>query len=57
MIVGVDVGRHVHSGQMAYVHRAVGIGESCSDESAFEFIVHELWAEKILYYTIFKLQK
>ena len=41
-IACVDVGRHVHSGQMAYVHRAVGIGESCSDESAFEFIVHEL---------------
>ena len=39
---GVDIGRHVNSGKMPDVHRAVGIRESCCDKGSFKFMFHFL---------------
>ena len=42
-IAGVDVGRHIYTGEVADVDRAVGVGESGGDESTFE-IFHNFYA-------------
>lgn len=39
-IAGVDVGRYVYSGEVAYMNGAVGVRKRCCYERAFEFLFH-----------------
>ncbi len=36
----VNIGGHIHPGQMSYMNRTVGIGKSRGHQSPFEFLLH-----------------
>ena len=56
-IACVDVGGHIYAGEMADVHRAIGVWERGGDESALIFFAHILSVISGLCACLLKVQK
>ncbi len=39
----IDVGRHIYSGQVSYMHRPVCIGQCGGHQGPLEILVHIMW--------------